>query len=58
MASQGESLWTIDTRAGLALSDNRMILSGAIPAAVLAFLMDAGLAVVEWAVTPSGLTKA
>ncbi len=44
--------------AGLALSDNRMILSGAIPAAVLAFLMDAGLAVVESAVTPSGLTKA
>jgi len=33
--------------AGLALSDTRMILSGAIPAALLAILVDAGLAIVE-----------
>jgi osmoprotectant transport system permease protein len=33
--------------AGLALSDTRMILSGAIPAALLAVAVDAGLAVVE-----------
>jgi osmoprotectant transport system permease protein len=33
--------------AGLALSDTRMILSGAIPAALLALAVDGGLAVVE-----------
>lgn len=33
--------------AGLALSDTRMILSGAIPAALLAILVDAGLMAVE-----------
>jgi osmoprotectant transport system permease protein len=33
--------------AGLALSDTRMILSGAIPAALLAIFVDAGLAIVE-----------
>jgi len=33
--------------AGLALSDTRMILSGAIPAALLAIAVDAGLALVE-----------
>lgn len=33
--------------AGLALSDTRMILSGAIPAAILAIGVDAGLALVE-----------
>jgi osmoprotectant transport system permease protein len=33
--------------AGLALSDTRMILSGAIPAALLAIAVDGGLAVVE-----------
>jgi osmoprotectant transport system permease protein len=33
--------------AGLALSDTRMILSGAIPAALLAIVVDAGLAGVE-----------
>lgn len=33
--------------AGLALSDNRMILSGAIPAALLALAVDGGLALVE-----------
>jgi osmoprotectant transport system permease protein len=33
--------------AGLSLSDTRMILSGAIPAAGLALVVDAGLGVVE-----------
>ncbi len=42
--------------AGLALSDTRMILSGALPAALLALGMDGGLAVVEWAVTPRGVS--
>ncbi len=36
--------------AGLSLSDTRMILSGAIPAALLALLVDAGLGAVEMAV--------
>jgi osmoprotectant transport system permease protein len=38
--------------AGLALSDTRMILSGALPAAVLALLVDAVLAQCERVVTP------
>lgn len=38
--------------AGLALSDTRMILSGAIPAALLAIGVDAGLALVERATRP------
>lgn len=38
--------------AGLALSDTRMILSGAIPAALLALLVDGALAVAEAWVTP------
>lgn len=37
---------------GLALADNRMILSGAIPAAALALVADGLLALVESAVTP------
>jgi osmoprotectant transport system permease protein len=41
--------------AGLALSDPRMILSGAIPAALLALLVDGVLALVEWSVRPRGL---
>ena len=41
--------------AGLALSDSRMILSGAIPAAVLAFLVDAALGILQRVVTPAGL---
>ncbi len=41
--------------AGLALSDTRMILSGAIPAAVLAFVVDLALAGVEHAVRPRGI---
>ena len=41
--------------AGLALSDTRMILSGAIPAALLAIAVDAGLALVERAVRPGHL---
>ena len=38
--------------AGLALSDTRMILSGALPAAVLALLVDAVLGICERVVTP------
>jgi len=41
--------------AGLALSDTRMILSGAIPAAVLALVVDGVLAMAERVVTPKGL---
>jgi len=37
---------------GLALSDTRMILSGAIPAALLALLVDVTLAGVEHFVRP------
>lgn len=40
--------------AGLALSDTRMILSGAIPAALLALAVDAVLALIERAVSPKG----
>ncbi len=42
--------------AGLALSDTQMILSGALPAAILAFLVDGALGVLERVVTPAGLT--
>jgi osmoprotectant transport system permease protein len=38
--------------AGLALADTRMILMGALPAALLALAVDGGLAVVERLVTP------
>ena len=41
--------------AGLALSDARMILSGAIPAALLAFAVDWCLGLVQRAVTPRAL---
>ena len=41
--------------AGLALSDTWMILSGAIPAAILALAVDGALATAERAVTPRGL---
>ena len=41
--------------AGLALSDSRMILSGAIPAAILAFLVDGALGILQRIVTPAGL---
>jgi osmoprotectant transport system substrate-binding protein/osmoprotectant transport system permease protein len=40
--------------AGLALSDTRMILSGALPAAVLALLVDGALGVCERLVAPGG----
>jgi osmoprotectant transport system permease protein len=40
--------------AGLALSDTRMILSGALPAALLALLVDGVLALCERAVRPGG----
>jgi osmoprotectant transport system permease protein len=41
--------------AGLALSDTRLILAGAIPAAVLAFAVDGMLGAAERAVTPRGV---
>ncbi|MEP6689974.1 MAG: glycine betaine ABC transporter substrate-binding protein [Gemmatimonadaceae bacterium] len=41
--------------AGLALSDTKMILSGAIPAALLALVVDGAIAVVERAVAPGGV---
>jgi osmoprotectant transport system permease protein len=41
--------------AGLALSDTRMILSGAIPAALLALGVDAALGAAERRVTPGGV---
>ena len=40
---------------GLALSDTRMILSGAIPAALLAIVVDAALALIERWTRPGGL---
>jgi osmoprotectant transport system substrate-binding protein/osmoprotectant transport system permease protein len=40
--------------AGLALSDTRMILSGALPAALLALVVDAALAACERVVRPGG----
>ena len=40
---------------GLALADTRMILSGALPAALLALVVDGLLALVEWAVAPAHL---
>jgi osmoprotectant transport system permease protein len=40
--------------AGLALSDTRMILSGALPAALLALLVDAALGIGERIVSPRG----
>jgi osmoprotectant transport system permease protein len=40
--------------AGLALSDTRMILSGALPAALLALLVDGALGACERLVTPGG----
>jgi len=41
--------------AGLALSDQRMVLSGAIPAALLALLVDGALALVERWTRPGGV---
>jgi len=41
--------------AGLALSDTRMVLSGAIPAALLALLVDGALALVERWTRPGGV---
>ena len=39
--------------AGLALADSRMVLSGALPAAALALVVDGGLALAERLVTPA-----
>lgn len=44
--------------AGLALADTRMILSGALPAALLALVVDGVLAIVERAVAPAHRRKA
>jgi osmoprotectant transport system permease protein len=41
--------------AGLALADTRLVLSGALPAAMLALVVDGTLAVVECAVRPASL---
>jgi len=41
--------------AGLALTDSRMVLAGAIPAALLALLVDGGLALAEGGVRPQGV---
>jgi osmoprotectant transport system permease protein len=41
--------------AGLQLADTRMILSGAIPAALLAVAVDLALGIVERGLTPRGL---
>lgn len=43
---------------GLALADTRLILSGALPAALLALLVDGGLGLIERAVTPVPLRHA
>lgn len=43
--------------AGLALADTRMILSGALPAALLALVLDALLGLVERAVAPAHLRR-
>jgi osmoprotectant transport system substrate-binding protein/osmoprotectant transport system permease protein len=43
---------------GLALADTRLILSGALPAAALALLVDAGLGFVERTLTPAPLRHA
>jgi osmoprotectant transport system permease protein len=42
---------------GLALADTRMVLSGALPAAALALLVDAALVLVERRVTPAHLRR-
>jgi len=42
---------------GLQLADTWRILSGAIPAAVLALLVDGALALVEWALRPRGVDR-
>ena len=44
--------------AGLALADTRMVLSGALPAAVLALVVDRVLALLEYAATPRYLRRA
>jgi osmoprotectant transport system permease protein len=40
---------------GLALTDTRLVLSGAIPAAVLALVVDAALGSVERGIAPAGI---
>lgn len=42
---------------GLALADTRQVLSGALPAAVLALVVDGALALVEWRIAPAHLRR-
>jgi osmoprotectant transport system permease protein len=42
---------------GLALADSRLVLSGALPAALLAVLVDGGLSLVERAVRPRHMKR-
>lgn len=49
----GESIIT-----GITLNDNALILRGAIPAAILALVADQGMALIEKAVRPKGISKA
>ncbi len=42
---------------GLALADTQMILSGAIPAALLALIVDGALGLAERALEPGGLKR-
>jgi osmoprotectant transport system permease protein len=42
---------------GLSLADTRMVLSGAIPAALLALAVDGGLAIVEHRISPAHLRE-
>jgi osmoprotectant transport system permease protein len=43
--------------AGLALSDTRMVLAGAVPAALMALIVDAGLGLVERRLAPAGIRE-
>ncbi len=43
---------------GIRLNDNTLIAAGAIPAAVLALLLQFAVDGIEWAVTPRGLKPA
>ena len=42
---------------GLALADTRLVLTGAIPAAILAILVDRALAIAERSLRPAHLRK-
>jgi osmoprotectant transport system permease protein len=42
---------------GIRLNDVSLILAGAIPAALLALLLQISIDLIEWAVTPRGLRR-